>query len=119
MHADALYQRVLEQEQALKDAKEQGSPTTDLQTLFPKPQIASTIEPGAELRKSWEEKLQNLPPEEQASEEAALLADFQAKAAVARDVQKLWDAQAEERKAREAEGKTTILDRFSGLFRFK
>ncbi|ROT39337.1 hypothetical protein SODALDRAFT_323737 [Sodiomyces alkalinus F11] len=119
MHADALYLRVLEQERALKDAKDQGRPLSDLQTLFPKPEGANAIEPGAELRKSWEEKLQSLPPEERASEEAALRADFQAKAVVARDVQKLWEAQADERKAREAEGKTTMLDRFSSLFRFK
>ncbi|KAL2755105.1 hypothetical protein ACRALDRAFT_1082650 [Sodiomyces alcalophilus JCM 7366] len=119
MHADTMYQRVLEQEQAITDAKGQGRPLSDLQTVFPKPEATGMIEPGAELRKTWEEKLQSLPPEERASEEAALRADFQAKAIVARDVQKLWDAQAEERKAREAEGKTTMLDRFSGIFRFK
>lgn len=117
MHADTLYNRMLRQEEAAQAAKEQGLPTPGPAELFPRP--AGALEPGAELRKTWDEKLEKLEPEQRATEEAALRADFQAKAAVAQDVQKLWDEQAVERKAREKEGQTTAVDRLFGLFRFK
>lgn len=117
MHADSLYTKMLEQEQRNKDAKEQGVSTADLASLFPRP--VNEIEPGVELRKQWDEQLAKLPVEERAAEEAALRADFQAKAVVAKDVQKLWDAQDAERKAREQEGKTTIKDRVTDTFRIR
>jgi hypothetical protein len=117
MHADSLYTKMLEQEQRNKDAKEKGLPVADLAKLYPRP--ANEIEPGAELRKQWDEQIAKLPVEERATEEAALRADFQAKAAVAKDVQKLWDEQAAERKAREEQGKTTIKDRVTDIFRIK
>ncbi|KAH7375278.1 hypothetical protein B0T11DRAFT_270016 [Plectosphaerella cucumerina] len=117
MHADSLYTKMLEQEQRNKDAKEKGLPVADLGKLYPRP--ANEIEPGVELRKQWDEQIAKLPVEERAAEEAALRADFQAKAAVAKDVQKLWDEQAAERKAREEQGKTTIKDRVTDIFRIK
>lgn len=117
MHADKLYVNMLEQEKVMKDAKEKGLPAPSLKDLFPKPENA--IHPGPELRKSWDEKLAALPVEERATEEAALMADFQAKAVVAKDVQKLWDEQADERKARELQGSATMMDRVANMFRLK
>lgn len=117
MHADKLYMNMLKQEQIVKDAKEQGAPVPDLKDLFPRP--ANAIQPGPELRKSWDEKLAQLPVEQRATEEAALMADFQAKAVVAKDVQKLWDEQAEIRKTRETQGQATIVDRVTNMFRFR
>ncbi|KAM0288091.1 hypothetical protein ACHAQH_000159 [Verticillium albo-atrum] len=117
MHADTLYVRIIEQEKSIKAAEEQGLPAPEFRNIFPKPENA--IEPGVEVRKSWDEKLDKLPAAERATEEAALRADFQAKAVVAKDVQKLWDEQAAARKARESEGQTSIVEKVAGLFRFR
>ncbi|KAM0335389.1 hypothetical protein ACHAQA_000434 [Verticillium albo-atrum] len=117
MHADALYVRMIEQEKVIKTAQDQGLPSPEFRNMFPKPENA--IEPGAELRKTWDEQLEKLPPAERATEEAALRADFQAKAVVAKDVQKLWNEQAAARKAREAEGQTSIVERVADVFRFR
>ncbi|EGY17353.1 hypothetical protein HYQ45_009261 [Verticillium longisporum] len=117
MHADSLYVRMIDQEKAIKGAEERGLPAPEFKNIFPKPENA--IEPGAELRKSWDEQLDKLPAAERATEEAALRADFQAKAAVAKDVQKLWDEQAAARKAREAGGQTSIAEKVTDIFRFR
>lgn len=122
MHADKLYERMLEQEKVIKAAKEQGLEPPELKDLFatgkaaPVAPSGADIEPGAELRKTWDETLSKLPPEERAAEEAALRADLQAKAAMAKDVQKLWDEQAAERKARENQGAATMMDRVANMF---
>ncbi|KAL0935138.1 uncharacterized protein CTRU02_209729 [Colletotrichum truncatum] len=116
MHADALYNRMLEQEKAIELAKKEGLPVPKLDLSIPTVAEAGAIQPRPDLEKSWREKLEQLPEEERAAEEAALRADLQAKAAVAKDVQKLWDEQEKERQQRKAEGKATIMDRVSGVF---
>ncbi|KAF6815988.1 hypothetical protein CSOJ01_03257 [Colletotrichum sojae] len=116
MHADALYNRMLEQEQAIEAAKEQGLPVPKFDLSIPTAAETATYKPGADLEKSWKEKLEQLPEEERAAEEAALRADLQAKADVAKNVKKLWEEQEKEKQQRKAEGNPTLFDRISGAF---
>uniref|UniRef100_L2G8X4 Autophagy protein n=1 Tax=Colletotrichum fructicola (strain Nara gc5) TaxID=1213859 RepID=L2G8X4_COLFN len=96
MHADKLYQRMVEQEKAIEAAKQEGLPVPNLG------QISRN-----RGRRSWSSC---------AVEEAALRADLQAKAEVAKNVQKLWDEQEKEKQQRKAEGKATVMDRITGAF---
>lgn len=111
MHADALFQRMLAQEKTIEEAKKDGRPIPKFDSLLPKPAPdANPLEANEEVKKAWKAALEKLPEEDRAAEERALRADFDAKAKVAQDVQKLWDEQAESRKVRKAEGKVTWLD---------
>ncbi|KAF0318112.1 autophagy-related protein 6 [Colletotrichum asianum] len=117
MHADKLYQRMVEQEKAIEAAKQEGLPVPKFDLSIPAAvEAAPAIQPRPDLEKSWKEKLEQLPEEERAVEEAALRADLQAKAEVAKNVQKLWDEQEKEKQQRKAEGKATVMDRITGAF---
>ncbi|KAJ0337827.1 hypothetical protein COL922a_006314 [Colletotrichum nupharicola] len=117
MHADKLYQRMVEQEKAIEAAKQEGLPVPKFDLSIPAAvEAAPAIQPRPDLEKSWKEKLEQLPEEERAVEEAALRADLQAKAEVAKNVQKLWDEQEKEKQQRKAEGKATVMDRITVAF---
>ncbi|KAF5027585.1 hypothetical protein F66182_327 [Fusarium sp. NRRL 66182] len=115
MHADSLYQRMIKHEEAVEKAKAEGLPAPVFQATIPKTK-KNEVAPTEELQQQWKEQLEKLPAEERAIEEAALRADLQAKAEVAGSVQKIWDTQAEERKQRQAEGKSTFGDYLASLF---
>ncbi|KAI3527735.1 hypothetical protein CSPX01_16741 [Colletotrichum filicis] len=118
MHADQLYGRMIEQEEAVEAAKKEGLPVPKFDFTIPvaAPAAAAAHTPRPDLETSWKEKLEQLPESERAAEEAALRADFQANVEVAKNVQKLWDEQEKEKERRKAEGKATIVDRISGTF---
>jgi hypothetical protein len=114
MHSDALWQRVLQHEEAAAKAKEQGLPVPQFDPVVPRVADPS-FQPTDEVKQAWAEKLKTLPEDERPAEEAALRADYAAKATVARDVRSLREAEKEERKARQAEGKGTIMDAIQNL----
>lgn len=118
LHADALFQRMLQHEAEVEKAKENGTLIPTFDPSLPKTTAtsASTIKPSDELQKQWKEKLDQLPEDERAAEEAALRADLQAKADVAANVKKIWDAKREEREVRRAEGQATFSDTIAALF---
>ncbi|KAL7939519.1 hypothetical protein V8C35DRAFT_286890 [Trichoderma chlorosporum] len=118
LHADALFQRMLQHEAEVEKAKEKGTliPTFDPSLPKTNTATATSIKPSEELQKQWKEKLDQLPEDERAAEEAALRADLQAKADVARNVKKIWDAKREERDVRRAEGQATFSDTIAALF---
>lgn len=120
LHADALFQRMLQHEAEVEKAKENGTLIPTFDPSIPKPSISSAatpaVKPSEELQKQWKEKLDQLPEDERAAEEAALRADLQAKADVARNVKKIWDAKREEREVRRAEGQATFSDTIAALF---
>ncbi|KAJ3949302.1 uncharacterized protein N0V96_000417 [Colletotrichum fioriniae] len=118
MHADQLYGRMIEQEDAVEAAKKEGLPVPKFDFSIPTAATAAATAhtPRPDLETSWKEKLEQLPESERAAEEAALRADFQANVEVAKNVQKLWDEQEKEKERRKAEGKATIVDRISGTF---
>ncbi|KAL6793901.1 hypothetical protein V8C43DRAFT_277523 [Trichoderma afarasin] len=118
LHADALFQRMLQHEAEVEKAKENGTLIPTFDPSLPKTTAtsATTIKPSDELQKQWKEKLDQLPEDERVAEEAALRADLQAKADVAANVKKIWDAKREEREVRRAEGQATFSDTIAALF---
>lgn len=118
LHADALFQRMLQHEAEVEKAKENNTLIPTFDPSIPKTTAtpATAVKPSAELQKQWKEKLDQLPEDERAAEEAALRADLQAKADVARNVKKIWDAKREEREVRRAEGQATFSDTIAALF---
>ncbi|KAL7902045.1 hypothetical protein HDV63DRAFT_377671 [Trichoderma sp. SZMC 28014] len=118
LHADALFQRMLQHEAEVEKAKEAGTLIPTFDPSIPKTTAtpATAVKPSEELQKQWKEKLDQLPEDERAAEEAALRADLQAKADVARNVKKIWDAKREEREVRRAEGQATFSDTIAALF---
>ncbi|KAM4058520.1 hypothetical protein HRG_006516 [Hirsutella rhossiliensis] len=115
MHADSLFQRMLKHEAAVEQAKKDGTPIPVFEVVLPGAK-ASAATPSGELAKRWKEDLEKLPEDERAVEEAALRADFEAKAEVATNVKKIWKSQKEERDARKAEGQATFFDSIAALF---
>lgn len=91
MHADALYQRVLQHEAAVAKAKEEGTAIPAFNPAVPKVS-KTTIQPSEEVQQQWKEKLEQLPEEERPLEEAALKADLQAKSDVARSMKEFYEA---------------------------
>ncbi|KAK4105593.1 hypothetical protein N658DRAFT_492071 [Parathielavia hyrcaniae] len=125
MRADELFHRMLAQEREVEKAREEGravpvfKPLLEGKTEVAGPAGAVTspgaYEPSEAIVASWKEKLAKLPPEDREAEEKALRAEHRAKAELAAQVQNLWQEQAKKREARKAEGKETIMDRFSAL----
>ncbi|KAK3393617.1 hypothetical protein B0H63DRAFT_458637 [Podospora didyma] len=144
MRADELYHRMLDQEAAIEKAKAEGLPAPKFPALMDKspaaqdaraaaagsatakttptaavagtkPVIPGMEEPGLATLTAWKEALDKLPEAERPAEEAALRAEFRAKAEINAKVHALWQEQAKEREARKAEGKETIADKFKGL----
>jgi hypothetical protein len=132
MRADELYHRMLAQEREVEKAKEEGREVPVFKNIFEeeggKKRAASSApaeaaaakggevyEPSAALVATWKDRLEKLPPEEREAEEKALRAEHRAKAEMASQIQNLWKEQAKEREARKAEGKDTIMDKFSAL----
>ncbi|KAL7787391.1 hypothetical protein V8C37DRAFT_404955 [Trichoderma ceciliae] len=118
LHADALFQRMLQHEAEVEKAKENGTLIPAFDPSLPKTSIAgaNVTKPSEELQMQWKEKLDQLPEDERLAEEAALRADLQAKADVARNVQRIWDAKREEREVRRADGQATFSDTIAALF---
>lgn len=102
MHADSLYQRMLQHEAAVEKAKADGTPIPELNLRLP--QAKSVVAPTEEVQKQWKEVLDKLPEDERAAEEAALRADLGLKSDLARDVRRLREAAKEEAKKGENQG---------------
>lgn len=115
MHADRLFQRVLQHEEAVEKAKEAGQPLPVFDPVVPKAR-AVTIQPTAEIEQKWKEKIEQLPEDERAAEAAALRADYQAKTEVAQTMKGLLDAKQKERESRQAKGQGTFMDGIAALF---
>lgn len=121
MHADALYQRIAQQEAAIEEAKRENKPIPTFAPVIAKaaPRMKendidiSTMHPDAQ--KKWREQLEKVPEEDRQAEEEAMKAELRAKAELASQVQGLWQEQAKEREARKAEGKETVYDKVVNL----
>ncbi|PHH63331.1 hypothetical protein CDD81_6105 [Ophiocordyceps australis] len=114
MHADALFQRMLEHEAAVEHAKQHGTPMPVFQVQLPS--APSTTTPPPELPKAVRDRLDDMPEADRAAEEAAIRADLHIKSALASEVSKLWDKQREDRQARMDAGKGTYWDTLATLF---
>ncbi|KAF4125084.1 hypothetical protein GMORB2_3923 [Geosmithia morbida] len=94
MHADSLYQRVLQHELAVEKARNEGTPVPVFDPTIPLlATTKTTIEPSEELQLQWKDKLDQLPESERPAEEAALRADLQSKSDVARSMKEYYESQ--------------------------
>ncbi len=132
MHADTLYHRMLDQEAAVEAAKAEGQPTPTFPPILSKPpKTKSGIEvPFADaklqpsdlsekVQKSLKKRLEDLPEQERELEERTIKAEIQAGEQVAGQLGSIYEKQAEERRKRKEEGKETIGDKLSSVFKFR
>ncbi|KAL2260720.1 hypothetical protein VTK26DRAFT_5202 [Humicola hyalothermophila] len=137
MRADELYHRMLAQEREIERAREEGREPPVFRPLFEGVEAAAGVagadapvaaagaagaaggggkklpEPSQETLAEWKKKLEKLPPEDREAEEQALRAEYRAKVEMSTQIQNLRREQAREREARRAEGKDTILDKWT------
>ncbi|KAJ6779653.1 hypothetical protein PWT90_05774 [Aphanocladium album] len=115
MHADKLYNRMLDHEKAVAKAKEEGLPIPVFESVVPKPS-RQTAKPNEEVEKTWRDSLSKLPEGEREAEEAALRADYQTKADVAKGIKEIMESKQKERETRQAAGEGTLTDTLSALW---
>ncbi|KAM3485269.1 hypothetical protein MY8738_001517 [Beauveria namnaoensis] len=115
MHADKLFNRMLDHERAVAEAKKEGRPVPVFESVVPRPS-RQTPAPAEEVEKTWRDTLAKLPEDEREAEEAALRADYQTKEDVARHIKGIMDAKKKEREGRQAAGEGTLTDTLSALW---
>lgn len=134
MHADTLYHRMLDQEEAIEKAKAEGKPIPSFPPLITTRAPATSAAPPAPHEKSLDDNLvktADLPVSVQASlkkrldglseperriEEMAIKAEIQAGEQVAGQLGTIYDKQAEERRQRKEAGKERMGDWITSLF---
>lgn len=114
MHADSLYNRILKHEEAVEQAKKDGTPLPVFELVLPKAKVDIPT-PTENVAKQWKAQLDRLPEDERALEEAALRADLQAKSEMAKHFKAALDTQKEDRTARISEGRATLVDRLASM----
>ncbi|KAF2192358.1 hypothetical protein K469DRAFT_716887 [Zopfia rhizophila CBS 207.26] len=139
MHADKLYQQMLEQERLIEKAKEEGKPIPEFESVLSRQNVARAVagKPSPTTpswkkveeeeedvwshikqasREEYEKKLAKLPPEDQEIERKAVEGELQAQTKMTK---KLEEAFVEERinrmKRREA-GQATIGDTIKSMW---
>ncbi|KAJ3495572.1 hypothetical protein NLG97_g3298 [Lecanicillium saksenae] len=115
MHADKLYNRMLDHEKAVAKAKEEGLPIPVFESVVPKPS-RQAAKPSEEVEKTWRDSLSKLPEGEREAEEAALRADYQTKQDVAKGIKEIMDSKQKERETRQAAGEATFTDTIAALW---
>jgi hypothetical protein len=132
MHADTLYHRMLDQEEAIETAKAEGKPVPTFPPLvtsragaaagrgktLDENQVQAADLP-ASVQASLKKRLDGLSEQERRVEELAIKAEIQAGEQVASQLGSIYDRQAEERRKRKEEGKERIGDRISTIFGFR
>lgn len=116
MHADTLYHRMLDQEEAIEAAKAEGKPIP----VFPP--LVSTNKSNISLSPSVQERfkhLEGLSDEEREIEEQSVTAEVKAAGTALGQLGSIREKQEEERRKRKEAGKETIVDRLSSFFRFR
>ncbi|KAJ4373942.1 hypothetical protein N0V83_002681 [Neocucurbitaria cava] len=136
MHADKLYQQMLQQEAEIERAKEEGRPIPKFESVLSKHNVAkamgrepSRTAPGTgtsrsdfddendvwsqikpESRKEYEKKLAALPPEEQDIERMAVLGELKANTGMAKRVEEAFVEERIQRMKRREAGQATLGD---------
>jgi hypothetical protein len=125
MHADTLYHRMLDQEAAIEAAKVEGRPippfpplvTTPIAPISGTNQLDPSDLPPA-VQKQLKKRLDGLSDEEREVEEKAIKAEIEAGEQVAGRLGSIYQKQEEEKKTRKEQGRETIGDKLSSIFKF-
>jgi hypothetical protein len=132
MHADSLFHRMLAQEKAIEDAEAEGRPTPSFPPLLSSkettvptseaPKAAETNQVqisdlSPKVQEMLKKRLDGLSESQRQLEERAIKAEIQAGEQVAGHLTTIFEKQAAERKKRKEEGRETIADKFTTMFR--
>lgn len=137
MHADSLYHRMLDQEKVIEEAKAEGrpiptfppilsskakvaKPPTDTapKTALEESQIqASDLTP--KVQEALKKRLEGLSDDQRILEERAIKAEIRAGEQVAGHLTTIFEKQEAERRKRKEEGKETIADKMTSIFRWQ
>lgn len=136
MHADKLYQQMLQQEAAIEKAEAEGKEPPKFESVLSKANIAramagkpTTITPlpkqgsaqaeaedeiwsqiRPEARKKYEESIAKLPPKDQEFERMAILGELKAQTGMAKQVEETFVEERINRMKRKEAGQATIGD---------
>jgi hypothetical protein len=131
MHADKLYQQMLQQEAAIEQAEKDGRERPKFESVLSKQNVArtmaSTTTPAGsylnaqdendvwskikpEARKAYEEKLAELPVEQQEVEKMAVLGELKAQTGITKKVEEAFVEERLQRMQRREAGRATIGD---------
>jgi hypothetical protein len=139
MHADKMYQHLLQQEAEIEKAEKEGRPRPKFESLLSNQSIsrsmASTPSSSAqtpslspeveadiwskikpEARKEYEKKLAELPPEQQEVERMAVLGELRAQTGISKTVEETFVEERIQRMKRREAGQATIGDQIKYLW---
>ena len=137
MHADTLYHRMLEREQAVEEAKAAGLPvptfpdiissSTSLASAQPQstPAVGSSedqpLPAGFEglkpkVKAQVRDRLKNLTPEEREVEEKALAMELAAGETIGKQINQIFDDQGKAKRLRKEQGRETVADKIGSIF---
>lgn len=134
MHADTLYHRMLDQEEAIEAAKAEGKPIPTFEPLLsarkaaPVQQIPTKAAPEEQYQPSdlppnvqerLKKRLEGLEGKERELEEQAITAELRAGEEAATNLANIYQKQEEEKRARKEMGKETMGDKLSSIFGFR
>ncbi|OAL56711.1 hypothetical protein IQ07DRAFT_582012 [Pyrenochaeta sp. DS3sAY3a] len=135
MHADKLYQQMLQQEAEMEKAKEEGKPIPKFESILSKQNVVNAMSGGSktasadvtddsdlwtrikpESRREYEKKLATLPPEEQEVERMAVLGELRASTGMAKQVEQTFIEERIKRMQRREAGQATFGDTIKRLW---
>lgn len=117
LHADKLYHQMLEQEEAIEKAKEEGLPEPKFEPVIPRKAVDDQMANLSEdAKRRYKDALEKVDERQRDAEDAAIQAELKSKAEMVGKVKELWKEQEVERQARKARGEETLKDRVSALF---
>ncbi len=132
MHADTLYHRMLEQEEAIESAKAEGRPIPIFEPLLKSSSTNNAaqspaipiVEPNLPkysnlppaIQEQIKERLKDLTDKDRELEERAITAELEAGEQVAGYMDSIHQKQVQERQMRKEIGKETVGDKLSSIF---
>ncbi|KAF2867875.1 hypothetical protein BDV95DRAFT_580811 [Massariosphaeria phaeospora] len=144
MHADKLYQQMLEQEALIEKAKEEGTPIPHFESVLSNQNVARavagkrlTAEPASqpvqpedntnegsdiwaqikpESRREYERKISEMPEEDQEFERKAMLGELRAQTGMAKKVEEAFIEERINRMKRREAGQATVGDAIKRLW---
>jgi hypothetical protein len=139
MHADKMYQHLLQQEAEIEKAEKEGRPRPKFESLLSNQSISRAMAGSAsspaqtptlspeveadiwskikpEARKEYEKKLAELPPEQQEVERMAVLGELRAQTGISKTVEETFVEERIQRMKRRESGQATIGDQIKYLW---
>lgn len=111
MHADRLWQKIVEQEKAIDEAKKNGQPIPQFQPVLPRKNVTPASELSEELGKALEKRVKGMDPQQRAIEEAAFAAEIENQKTIGKQGVQFLEREQQARAIRFKNGTATLGDR--------